>query len=118
MRFFELRKTLETTVRSEEPVWVVRLELYQALDDPRWFRARAFEYESFRLIPTTPQNDRGEPEDRCDDDLAAERSYTWLDRCCGVEFEAGSLEEALQLMLDDFSRASRGEFHQLEQEPT
>ena len=33
-----------------------RLEVFQSQSEPRRFRARAFEYESFRLTPTEPQD--------------------------------------------------------------
>jgi hypothetical protein len=108
MSFFELRRTLETTVGPDGGT-AVRLELYQSLTDARRFRARAFEYESFRLRPTEPQ-DGGEPTELCDDELAAERSFNWLDVCWRDEFEASGVEEALAMLIQDFQRASRGEF--------
>jgi hypothetical protein len=108
MGFFELRRTLETTV-GPDGGQAVRLELYQSLTDARRFRARVFAFESYRLRLTEPQED-GEPTERCDDVLAAERSFNWLDVCWRDEFEAANVEEALALLIQDFQRASRGEF--------
>jgi hypothetical protein len=82
---------------------------WKCLSDARQFRARAFEYESFRLTPTEPQDEEGRPEDVSYDGLAAERSFSWLDQC-SEPFQADSVDEAVQLVLADFERASRGEF--------
>ena len=109
MEFFELRTTLETTLGPEERRYHVRLEVLQSRTDPGRFRARAFEYESFRLIPTAPQDDKGIPQEVSDDDLATERSFSWLDECWCEPFHANSLDEAVEIVLQDFDRATRGE---------
>ncbi len=110
MEFFELRRTLETSLGPEGYRSEVRLEVFQSLNTPRRFRARAFEYESFRLRPTAPQDAEGEPLDVSDDEVAVERGFSWLDQCWREPFEADSLEEAVRFVLADFERASRGEF--------
>src|SRR4051794_21968764 len=108
MDVFELRRTFEAEVGPADARRPVRLELYQSLADPTRFRARAFEYEEFRLAPTFPQDDGGTPAHEADESLAAERSWLWLVEC-GRAFEATDIETAVRRLLADFDRAGRGE---------
>jgi hypothetical protein len=109
MIFFELRRVLDTTVGDDGSGQALRLELYQSIERPRQFRARVFEYVGYRLRPIDPEND-DEPAERCDDTLAAERSFNWLDGCWRDVFEADNVEEAVGILIQDCERACRGEF--------
>src|SRR5437870_2344102 len=108
MRFFQLVKTLETSVGPDEFKQVVRLELYQSVDESHRFRARAFEYETFVLTPREPCDEEGEPLDTSHDELLPERGHSWLDRCWR-EFTADDVASAIGILIADFEKACRGE---------
>jgi hypothetical protein len=72
---FDLVRVLEVDVRLGEDSWTSRIEIFKSLSEPDFYRARVSESEMFRLTPTFPQNENGEPEHRSDDTLFVERPF-------------------------------------------
>ncbi len=96
---FELVRTVEVDLELGEELIPQRIELLRAVDDPTRFRCRIWELEYFRLRPTFPQDEAGEPEHESDDELLVERAHQ-LKRNY-LDFTAPDEEAALQRVWGD-----------------
>ncbi len=98
---FELVRTLEVDLRLGEDHVPLRIELFGDLADATRFRCHVWEREFFRLTPTFPQDDAGEPKDVSDDELLVERS-TQL-RGDYDDFTAPDADAALKRVMEDLA---------------
>ncbi|MFQ6017092.1 MAG: hypothetical protein ACE5KF_02760 [Kiloniellaceae bacterium] len=71
---FELMKIVEIDCAFGGQMVPVRIELYRDTENASRFRCRLWEREAFRLTPTFPQNEAGQPTEISDDEILAERS--------------------------------------------
>ena len=110
---YELVRTLEIDLDIEGDAWPVRLELYRDREDETHFRARVWLLETFRVQPTFPQGDDGQPQDDAgDEDVLVEWSYNLREDF--DSFAAPSAEDALEQVMtsiEDFVAHVAGNGH-------
>jgi hypothetical protein len=70
---FELVKTVELDIQLGDNSWPIRIELLQATEATDRFRCHVWESEMFRLTPTFPQDESGQPLHTSDDALMVDR---------------------------------------------
>lgn len=97
---FELIKTVEFDLTLGEEILSIRFELFQGTERKDHFRCHMWELEFFRLTPTFPMDDKGQPQDVSDDIGMAERS-TKLSKSYD-DFIAPDPDTALHMVLEDF----------------
>lgn len=95
---FEMVKTLELDCTLGDEVVTLRIELFQDRETKTRFRARVWERETFRLMPTFPQDDTGAPLEISDDDILAERSHHLSEDF--EDFSAADPDAALALVFN------------------
>ena len=99
-RVFEKIKTIEFDVTLGEESFSIRFELFRDTERKDHFRCHMWELEFFRLTPTFPMNDKGQPHNISDDIVMAERS-TKLNKSYD-DFIAPDPDTALHMVLEDF----------------
>ncbi|HSE83878.1 MAG TPA: hypothetical protein VLB01_04970 [Thermodesulfobacteriota bacterium] len=97
---FELIKTVEFDLALGEQILSIRFELFQDIERKDHFRCHMWELEFFRLTPTFPMNDKGQPQNTSDDIAMAERSFK-LSKSYD-DFTASDADAALNTVLEDF----------------
>lgn len=102
--FYRVAEVLEVDTDLGEIGVCWRLEILQAVDSPTRFRYRAWELEFFRLRPTFPQNEQGEPIEASDDQLFVVRPLP-RQRPNSLRFEAPSLDAARDIAVLDLRRS-------------
>jgi hypothetical protein len=70
---FQLVRTLELDIQFGENGWTTRIELFQDTESQDQFRCHVWELEMFRLTPTSPMDERGQPMHVCDDVIMVDR---------------------------------------------
>jgi hypothetical protein len=97
---FRLVDTVEVDLALAETTYTLRIELFQDTERADQYRARTWESELFRLVPSFPQDEVGDPTDECDDVLFVQRAIPggMVDH---QPFCAPSREAALDSVLDD-----------------
>jgi hypothetical protein len=95
---FELVHAVEVDLEIEEDAWPVRIDIYRDVEEEGHFRARIWLLETFRIQPTFPQNEAGEPQDTAaDEEVLVEWTYN-LEQDF-ESFQADSEEDALEMVL-------------------
>jgi hypothetical protein len=61
VRPFELVRTLGFDICLGGDDFRLRVEIFQALDDPQYYRAEIWRVEAYRIQPTFPQDEAGRP---------------------------------------------------------
>ena len=100
---FTLARVVEVDLALGEESWSERIEIWQDSEDSTRFRCRFWETEPFRLIPSFPRDEQGEPAHQTEDTLLVERSLTGQ----GITlepFHAATIEEAVTIALGDLRR--------------
>ena len=99
---YELGKTYELDVRLAEVTFKMRIELFRNTEKPDHYRCHVWELEMFRLTPTFPMDEEGEPADISDDMVMVDRgipssrvSYPRED------IVAPSIEAAFEIVMND-----------------
>jgi len=99
---YELGKTCELDVQIAEVTYKIRIELFRNTEQENHFRCHVWELEMFRLTPTFPMDETGEPADISDDTVMVDRgipssrfSYPRED------VVAPSIEAAFEIVLSD-----------------
>jgi len=99
---YELGKTYELDVRLGEVTFKMRIELFRNTEKPDHYRCHVWELEMFRLTPTFPMDESGQPAVISDDMVMVDRgipssrvSYPRED------IVAPSFEAALEIVMND-----------------
>jgi hypothetical protein len=102
---FELVKTVELDIRLGDDSWSIRIELLQDAEAKDHFRCHVWELELFRLTPTFPQDEMGQPAHTSDDvamvDRGIPRSRIAYPR---EDIIAADVDAALRIVLDDLKQ--------------
>ena len=100
---FELAKTVELDIRFNEDAWTARIELFRDTQREGWFRCRVWESEMFRLTPSFPRDDAGEPAHVTDDTIMVERGLARSRLASRLHegFAAADVDAALGMVLED-----------------
>ena len=101
--FFRLAEVVEVDVLLGDDSWSWRMEVFQAVGREDLFRYRAWELELFRLQPTFPQDEAGDPLHLSDDALLVNRPLP-LALTGSDSFTTGSVAEAVDVALEDLRR--------------
>ncbi|HEX3035924.1 MAG TPA: hypothetical protein VHT73_12510 [Thermodesulfobacteriota bacterium] len=99
---FELVKTSEFDLILGEESFSIRFELFQDTERKDHFRRHIWELESFRLTPTFPMDNQGQPQDISDDIVMVERS-TKLSQSYD-DFIAPDPDTALNIVLEELKQ--------------
>ncbi|HLL16227.1 MAG TPA: hypothetical protein VK388_14275 [Pyrinomonadaceae bacterium] len=99
----QLVRTLELDLRFGENGWTTRIELFQDTEREDRFRCRVWELEMFRLTPTSPMDENGQPEHVCDDVLMVHRGIPRGEVASLMHetFTAPGVEAALEMVMTD-----------------
>lgn len=100
--FFELVRVSEFDLVIEEQQASIRIEILQSVDDDKRFRARMWVIDQFRMTPTMPQDDHGEPSETTDDPVMVERSSELHKNY--ASYEARGIDDAMRIVLIDLAR--------------
>lgn len=98
---FALVKTVELDIQlGDDSVgkWTARIEIFQDTEKPDHFRCHYWELESFRLTPTLPMDESGQPREITDDGLMVERHFPQRQVDYG-DFVASSTDAALAIVI-------------------
>ena len=99
---YELIKTLELDIRLGDDSYTFRIELFVDTEHENRFRCRVWEFEMFRLVPTFPQNEQGEPVHISDDVMMVDRGIPRSRVQYPVEdIVAPSVDAAVEIVLRD-----------------
>jgi hypothetical protein len=60
---FELKRTIEFDFQLGDDYFPMRVEVFQDIANPNQFRCRIWKLEFYRLQPSFPQDNDGEPSD-------------------------------------------------------
>lgn len=77
---YDLVKTGEMEFELGEETVRLTIEIFRNQAKPHDFYARIWDCELFRLQPTFPQSEKGEPKHKTDDPIRVERSPQFLAR--------------------------------------
>jgi len=99
---YELGKTCELDVQLSEVTYKVRIELFRNTEREDHFRCHVWELEMFRLTPTFPMDEEGQPADISDDMVMVDRGIN-LSRVSypREDIVAPSIEAALEIVIND-----------------
>lgn len=95
---FELIKSFEFNISSDNGSIRGKIELFQDLENPERFRFSTSEAEVFQLIPTFPQNEEGQPLHISDELIWTERTFP-TGNDSKKEFTAKDINEAIKIVL-------------------
>jgi hypothetical protein len=100
---FRLVQTLELDLQFGENGWTTRIELFQDTESEDRFRCRVWELEMFRLMPTFPMDENGQPEHVCDDVIMVHRGIPrgGVASLMRETFTAPGAEAALDMVMTD-----------------
>ena len=103
---YQLLRTVEIDLELGGETIAVRVELFRNRANRNRYRARLWRRDLFRLKPSFPQDDAGEPTLRADSELFVE----WSDilRESYDDFTAASDEAAEDKIVDDLRQALAG----------
>jgi hypothetical protein len=102
---FEVVKTVELDIRFGDDSWSIRIELLQDTEVKDHFRCHVWELELFRLTPTFPQDENGQPAHISDDMLMVDRGIprSRIDYP-REDIIAADVDAAIGIVLDDLKR--------------
>jgi hypothetical protein len=95
---FEQIRSFEFEISSDNGNIVGKIELFQNLENSEHFRFRTLEAEMFRLIPTFPTNEDGQPLHISDEMFWVMREFP-SERKGKNEFVAKDIDEAIKIVL-------------------
>jgi hypothetical protein len=99
---FELVKVAELDIRLGDNSWSIRIELLRDTGTADHFRCHVWELELFRLTPSFPRNENGQPEHITDDVLMVDRGIARSQIAYPREdIVAPDVEAALEIVLGD-----------------
>lgn len=104
---FELVKTVELDIQlGDEYGWTTRIELFREVGRDTRYRCHVWELELFRLTPSFPRNEDGEPAHVTDDTLLVERGIAHGGVASGLNrsFDAPDVEAALEMVAEDLKK--------------
>lgn len=103
---YKLVKTIEVDIQLGDDSWTTRIELLRNTEKKNRFRCHVWEFESFRLTPTFPMNEKGQPSHVSDDLIMVERGIARSDIATRTHesFVASSIDAALDMIIDDLKR--------------
>lgn len=100
---FSLVKLLEVDLSGGDDSWTERIEIWEDTEDSTRFRCRFWQSEPFRLTPSFPRNEQGQPAHHTDDILLVERNFTG--QTVTLEpFPAANVDAAVAIALGDLKR--------------
>ena len=109
---YELGKTYELDVRLGEVTYKIRVELLRNTEKADHFRCHVWELELFRLTPTFPMDEKGQPAAISDDTVMVDRGMNLGIRDSAQEdIVAPSIEAAFAIVMNDLKTS-------LEQSPS
>lgn len=95
---FELIKSFEFDISSNDEKIKGRIELFRSLENPESFRYKTYETEIFQLIPTFPKDNKEQPTHNSDEMLLVERTFPSGNKL-EKEFMARNENEAINFVL-------------------
>jgi hypothetical protein len=99
---YELGKSYELDVRLADVTYKMRIELFRNTEKSDHFRCHVWELEMFRLTPTFPMDDSGQPAALSDDMVMVDRG---IPRSRGSypreEIVAPTIEAAFEIVMTD-----------------
>ena len=100
---YELVKVLEFNIDLQGiEIFPLRLEIFRSLEDNCRFRAHIWRTEFFRIQSTFPQEDGKPSHQTSDEEILVDFShYLTVDY---DDFRANSIEEAIELIIEDLKR--------------
>ena len=99
---YDLAKTCELDVRLGDVAYKIRIELFRNTEKKDHYRCHVWELELFRLTPTFPMDEKGQPADISDDLVMVDRGTNLGIRDSTKEdIVAPSIEAALELVMND-----------------
>jgi hypothetical protein len=100
---FRLVRTLELDLQFGENGWTTRIELFQDTEREDQFRCHVWELEMFRMTPTGPMDENGQPLHICDDVIMVDRGIPRGEVASIMHetFNAANVESALEIVLVD-----------------
>jgi len=102
---YELANTYELDVRLGEDSYSLRIELFRNTETEGHFRCHAWELERFRLTPTFPMDENGNPTHVSDDLLMVDRGIAHSETHYQLgDIVAPDVEAALEIVVDDLKR--------------
>jgi hypothetical protein len=102
---YELVKTVELDIQFGDDSWSIRIELLQDTEAQERFRCHVWEIELFRLTPTFPQDENGQPAHVSDGALMVDRGIPRSSiRYPEEDIIAADVDAALEIVLDDLKR--------------
>jgi len=97
---FELIKTFEFEILSNNEKIKGRIELFRDLANSELYRFATLEAEIFRLIPSFPSDDEGNPLHDSDETLWTQRTFPGS-KIQAKEFTAKSEAEAIETIISE-----------------
>ena len=102
---YELVKVAETDIRFGDHAWTYRIELLRDTEDAGRFRCHVWETELFRLTPSFPRDENGQPAHVSDDTLMVERSIPRSRiKYPSEDIVAPDADAALEIVLTDLRK--------------
>jgi hypothetical protein len=102
---YELANTYELDVQLGEGSYSLRIELFRNTETEGHFRCHAWELKSFRLGPTFPMDENGNPTHVCDDVLMVDRGIAQSGTHYHLEdIVASDVNAALGIVVEDLKR--------------
>ena len=99
---YELGKSYELDVRLGEVTYKMRIELFRNTEKADHFRCHVWELELFRLTPTFPMDDHGQPAVVSDDMVMVDRGIPRSNLSYPQEdIVAPSIEAAFEIVMTD-----------------
>jgi hypothetical protein len=99
---YELARTFEVDLQLGGDSLTFRIEFFRNTDATDRFRCHVWDLERFRLKPTFPRDDNGEPSHVCDDIVMVERGMPRSRIPYPLEdIVAPDLDAALEIVLND-----------------
>lgn len=99
---YEWAKTLELDLQLGEDSLTLRIELFCNTEKDNHFRCHVWELEMFRLTPTSPMDENGQPSHICDDILMVDRGIPRSHIPYPLkDIAAPDIEAALEIVLSD-----------------
>jgi hypothetical protein len=99
---YELARSLELDLEFGNDSFTFRIELFRDTENANRFRCHVWDLEMFRLTPTFPHDQNGEPAHTCDDIVMVDRGMPRSQIAYPREdIVALDLDAALEIVLSD-----------------
>jgi len=99
---YELARSFEVDVQLGDDSLTFRIELFRNKERPDSFRCHVWDLEMFRLTPTFPRDENGDPSHVCDDVLMVDRGIPQSRVAYPREdIIASNIDAALEIVLND-----------------